>query len=165
MKTLDYNNIKFKRSESGVLNVTLEEGKTIKNIHCVPLFPFSDTKNFISIVCKKGSEFEEIGIIKHFKKLSSVQQNFVREDIKFRYFIPEITNIKRIKQIYSLWEWDVVTDRGEKSFYLKDRRENITIKDDSRIIIITDIEKCRYKITYYNELPTKARIELDRVLL
>lgn len=164
MKILDYNNVKFKRSESGALNITLEDGKRIRDVHCIPMFPFSDPEDFISIVCKKGSEFEEIGIIKHFKKLSSAQQNFVREDIKFRYFIPEITDIKRIKQTYSLWEWDVVTDRGEKRFYLRDRREIFFLKDDGRIII-TDVEKCRYKITRHNKLPAKARIELDRVLL
>lgn len=164
MKILNHDRVKFERSDSGALNITLEDEKTIKDVHCIPLFPFSDPEDFISIVCKKGSEFEEIGIIKHFKKLPSAQQNFVREDIKLRYFIPEITDIKRIKQTYGIWEWDVVTDRGKKRFYLRDRRENITIKDDGRIII-TDIEKCRYKITRYNKIPTKARIELDRVLL
>jgi len=164
MKLLDHNKVTFKRSESGALDITLEDGKRIRDVHCIPMFPFSDPENFVSVVCKKGSKFEEIGIIKHFKKLPSAQQDFVREDIKFRYFIPEITDIKRIKQAYSFWEWDVVTDRGEKRFHLRDRRENITIKDDG-MIIITDIEKCRYKIIRYNKLPTKARIELDRVLL
>ena len=164
MNILDYNKVKFKRSQSGALNITLEGGEKIKDVNCIPMFPFSDPENFISIVCKKGSEFEEIGIVKHLKKLSLAQQNFIREYIRFRYFTPEITDIKRIKQTYSLWEWDVVTDRGEKRFYLRDRRENIIIKNDSKIIIF-DIEKCRYKITRYSKLPANARIELDRVLL
>ena len=164
MKILDHNKIRFEMSESGTLNITLENKKVIEKVCCIPMFPFSDADNFISVVCEKGSEFEEIGIIRHFKELPSDQQKLVRENIKFRYFVPEITDIKKIRDAHGLWEWDVVTDRGEKSFYLRDTRENITIKDDGRIIV-TDIEKCRYKITGYRELPAKARVELDRVLL
>ncbi len=164
MTLLDHNEIRFERLESGALNITLENKRVIENVYCIPMFPFSDSDNFISVVRKKGSEFEEIGIIKHFKKLSLDQQNLVRENIKFRYFVPEITDIKKIKHTHRLWELDVVTDRGEKRFYVRHRRENVTIKDDDRIII-TDIEKCRYKITRYKKLPQKAQIELDRILL
>ncbi len=164
MNMLDHNKIKFEKSETGALNIVLEDKKVIERVHCIPMFPFSDHDNFVSIACKKGSEFEEVGIIKHLKEISSLQQNLIREDMKFRYFIPEIIDIKSIKETKGIWACEVVTDRGEKTFYIRDRRENITIKDDSRIII-TDIEKCRYKITCYNKLSTKARMELDRILL
>jgi len=163
MNILDPDRIKFEKSETGMLNL-IEDNRVIKGVHCISMFPLSDEANFISIVHRKGSELEEIGIIKHLKELSADQQDLVREDMRFRYFIPEITDIKKIKEAHGLWEWDVTTDRGEKIFYLKDRRENITVKDDRRILI-TDIGKCRYKISHYDRLPPKARNELDKVLL
>lgn len=164
MNILDPDKIKFEKSKTGMLNIIFENKKVISRVHCIPMFPFSDTNNFISVAHKKGSEFEEIGIIKHLNELSPPQQNLVKEDMKFSYFVPEITDIKRIKRMHGLWEWDVVTDRGEKVFYLGDRRESIVIKDGRRIII-TDIEKCRYKITRYKKLPAKAQIELEKMLL
>lgn len=164
MDILSHDKIRFEKSESGALNITFEDERVIENVYCVPLFPFSDTDNFISVVRKKGREFEEIGIITHFKELSPLQRKLVRENIKFRYFIPEITDIKKIKARHRLWKFDVVTDRGEKIFYVRHTRENVTVKDDGRIII-TDIEKCRYTIPRYKKLPGRARIELDRILL
>ena len=155
MNIFDAGKIKLERARYGGLKIKLENGRVVENVHCIPMFPFSDADNFISIVSRKGSEFEEIGIIKHFRKLPPDQQNLVREDIKFRYFVPEINDIKKMRVEDRLWECQVVTDRGEKTFYVRGRRENITIKDDGRIII-TDIEKCRYKVTRYNKLPPKA---------
>ncbi len=164
MDILSHDRIRFEKSKSGALNITLEDERVIENVHCVLLFPFSDTDNFVSVVRKKGRESEEIGIITHFKEFSPLQRKLVEENIKFRYFIPEITDIKTIKAGHRLWKFDVVTDRGEKIFYVRHTRENVTVKDDGRIII-TDIEKCRYTISRYKKLPKRARMEFDRILL
>ena len=91
-------------------------------------------------------------------------QNIVKEDLQFRYFIPEIEEIKKIIHKHGLFEFYVTTNRGEKVFYLRNIRENIMVKDNNSIIF-TDIEKCRYKISSFDKLSVKSKGELDRVLL
>jgi hypothetical protein len=78
--------------------------------------------------------------------------------------VPEIKDINRITVRHGLYEWDVVTGRGEKKFSLRSIREHVAVNDEG-MIIITDLERCRYKITSSDRLPAKARAELDKVLL
>ncbi|MFH1074294.1 MAG: DUF1854 domain-containing protein [Candidatus Firestonebacteria bacterium] len=133
-------------------------------IGLILLFPFTDTENYISAVIRKGSEYKEIGIIEHLQNLPGKLRSLVKEDLKFRYFLPEIRDIIAITTQYWYHEFDVITDRGEKKFYLRNLREGVRFKTDSSIVI-TDMEKNRYKIPDYNLLPAKARAELDRILL
>ena len=57
-----------------------------------------------------------------------------------------------------------MTDKGEKTFFVQDVKENVIIRE-SGLIVITDIEKCKYQIRDYRKLPTKARVELEQTLL
>jgi len=136
----------------------------VEDIHCLRLFPLSEPDTFISVVHHENGQLREIGVIRKLKELTSEQQRLVREDIKLRYFVPEIEDINKITARHGLYEWDVVTGRGNKKFSLRSIRENITVNDEG-MIIITDLERCRYKITDSDKLPVKARAELDKVLL
>ena len=54
--------------------------------------------------------------------------------------------------------------KGEKTFIVQDVKENVIIRD-AGLIVITDVDKCRYQIRDFRNLPTKARMELERTLL
>ena len=164
MNILNSTQIQFQKSKTGPLDLVLEDGSVVKDVHCVRMFPLSEPKTFISVVHREDGQLREIGIITKLKELSSEQQRLVQDDIKMRYFVPEIQGINKITSRHGLYEWDVVTGRGSKKFLLRNVRENITVNDEGTIII-TDLERCRYKITDSNKLPAKARIELDKVLL
>ncbi len=164
MKLLDAKKLKFRRTESGTLDLTREDGSVVENVHCIPLFPLSAGESYISVAFRKGSELEEIGVIRHVRDLPSEQQKLVREDIRFRYFVPEITDVKKVQRSIGSWEFEVTTDRGERTFILRHRRENIRVKDNGQIMI-TDVEKCRYRIPDRGKLSSRAMAELDKVLL
>lgn len=146
------------------INLVRQDKRVFKNIHFVLLFPFTDLENYISAVIKKENEYTEAGIIQHLKDLPLPAQKIIREDLKFRYFIPEIKDIRKITSKHGIREFDVMTDRGKKIFYLRNVRENLKLNDDNSIVM-NDIEKCRYKISNYLKLSAKAREELDRILL
>lgn len=163
MDFLDVKKIRLEKTETGFLNAVHEDGSVTESVHCVPLFPLSDPEGYVSIVFKKSRDFEEVGVIRSLKELSQSQRELAREDIRFRYFIPEIEDVKKVGWKHGLYEWDVVTERGEKVFYLMNRRQNMSITEDG-IIVITDVEKCRYRITDHTKLPPRARAELEKVL-
>jgi len=164
MNILDPEKIKIEKDPKGSLVLTAGYGKKYQRVNFILLFPFTDTENYISAVVRKGSEYNEIGIIEHLKDLPSKIRALVKEDLKFRYFVPEIKDIKTVTTKYWYHEFDVITDRGRKKFYLRNVREGVRFKTDNSIVI-TDMEKNRYKITNYKHLSIKARAELDRILL
>ncbi|OGF47416.1 MAG: hypothetical protein A2452_02725 [Candidatus Firestonebacteria bacterium RIFOXYC2_FULL_39_67] len=164
MNILDPKKIKIEKDLKGSLVLNAGDGKKYQRVSFILLFPFTDTENYISAVIKNGAEYNEIGIIEHIKDLPGKIRGFVKEDLKLRYFVPEIRDIRSIATKYWFHEFDVITDRGEKKFYLRNVREGVRFKTDSSIVI-TDMEKNRYKIPDYRRLSSKARTELDRILL
>ena len=98
MYMLDPYKIKIEKNEKNLLTLTTQDGKIYNKINFLLLFPFTDQENYVSAVIRKGSEYTEIGIIKHLKNLPKNMYKYVREDLKLRYFVPEIKDIKSIKE-------------------------------------------------------------------
>lgn len=163
MKTLEPENIEFRQSAGGRLDAILDDGTVVENVQCLSLFPLRDPENSISVAHGRGNERRELGIIKHLTDFPMPQQELVRKDIRFRYFLPEITDIRKIVNSAGIDEWHVVTDRGEKIFYLSGRKENITVSNDG-MILITDMDKCRYRISSTHKLSPTARSILERAI-
>ncbi len=164
MNLLNPKKIRIEKKADGSITLTREDGKAFKNVHFLLLFPFTDLENFISAIVKKGTDQEQIGIISRLKDLPSSAEQVVREDLNKRYFIPEIKSIDRILDKYWFFEVHAVTDRGRKKFFLGSTRESIRFKADSSMVL-TDMEKCRYKITRFEKMPAKSRAELERILM
>ena len=78
-------------------------------------------------------------------------------------FVPEITDVIRTAQTKNLDEWEVTTDRGPKTFYVKDRRDNVVFKHGATLVMITDIDGCRYRRPAKPERLKKAWLMLESV--
>lgn len=154
----------FERSANGFLNLKLKNQENYEKVECIPLFPFSKPDSYVSVSIRKDKELVEIAVIKELKILSSEQRNLVQEDIDFRYFTPEILEIKQIMVKHGIYQWDVVTDKGEKTFFVRDIKENISFRENG-LMIISDFDKCRYQIRDYQKLSAKSQKELNQTLL
>jgi hypothetical protein len=154
----------FEKKHSGMLIMTADDGKLYERVFFTYLFPFSYPGSYISVSYITDTAPEEIGIIKEIHGFSVEQRKLIESEIKSRYFIPEITDIKKILVVSGIYECNVVTDRGEKTFLLTNLGENVYSKDDGNIII-TDMEHCRYRIVSVKRLPVKAQWEFDKILI
>ena len=164
MKILNPGELNFEKAENGFLRLKLSNGTIYERVECHPLFPLSEPGAYIAISKRNDSDVEEIGIIKSLDKLSAKQRSLVEREIQFRHFSPEIIGITKITSKYGVDHWEVMTDKGDKTFIVQDVKENVMIRE-SELIVITDIDKCRYQIRDYRKLPSKARMELERTLL
>lgn len=164
MKLLNPDELNFEQGANGFLRLTLKGENVFELVECTPLFPLTQLDAYVSVSTRNDAGSEEIGIIKNLKELPSDQQRLVKDEIQFRYFSPEIIDIKKITSKYGVNEWHVVTDKGEKTFFIQDVKENVIIHE-SGLIAITDIDKCRFQIRDYRTLPAKARLELEQALL
>ncbi|MCU0646116.1 MAG: DUF1854 domain-containing protein [bacterium] len=164
MKILNPDELNFEQGENGFLRLKLTDEKVFELVECTPLFPLTQIDEYISVSTRNDNGSEEIGIIKNLRDLPSDQQRLVKDEIQFRYFSPDIIDIKKITSKYGVNEWQVVTDKGDKTFFVQDVKENVIIRE-SGLIVITDIDKCRFQIRDYRTLPSKARLELEQTLL
>ena len=164
MNTLDALIVSVEQSAGGAVLVRLAGGQEFRDVAFVQLFPHSDPKRYISVRQKQGAEYSEIGIIGDLMALPENAQNMVLEDIRLRYFVPGIIEIASITTRRGADAWIVETDRGHASFTVRERSENVTTTDQG-IVLVTDTDKCRYKIADIRALPLKSRILLERVLM
>jgi len=169
MKILTKDDIRFEKSETGVLNCRLKDGTVHDHLHCITLFPLTLPEQFISVIKEIDQEIEEIGIITGLDEFDEEQIQLVRHAMDERYFVPEILDISRLKtkQVirgHGFDEWEISTDRGRKIMYLFNPRENMSV-NNAGVVIITDIEKNRYKISDLEKLPQGARTLLEEITM
>ncbi len=156
--------IKFERDPAGHLNCRLADGTFYEQVHCVSLFPLSMPEQFVSVVKEVEQELEEIGVLTGLEKFPSEQRQIIRLAISERYFVPEILDIKRLDRRHGIFEWEVITDRGEKIFYQINPKESMTFNNVG-VLLVSDIEKCRFKIGNLEKLPPRAMGFIEQILL
>jgi hypothetical protein len=166
VKLLDTKTLRFSSNGPGFLSLSCGREKNFPTVRCVSLFPISDPHRLISIQAARdeSGRYEEVGILADLADLAPPYQRLVAEDIRYRYFVPEILHILKIAKKRGVESWRVVTDRGGKTFSVIDKHENIVMTDGG-IIFIIDVDRFRYKITDYRALPAQSRGLLDKVLL
>lgn len=164
MNILTRDNITFVKGPSGCLDATYCDAGTFHNVRCVPLFPLSDREGYVSVLRRREKEYEELGIIKDIGLFPKAQHDLVMDDLRFRYFVPEITEIRKVTKRSGLEEWDVATDKGDRIISIRDRKESVTLTDPG-IVFVTDADKCRYKITDYRAMKEKSRVLVERMLM
>ncbi|NQU40870.1 MAG: DUF1854 domain-containing protein [Lentisphaerae bacterium] len=163
MNELDPKQVIFATSDEGELGLTLADGTRHTPIQCSCLFPLSDPEHYISIQQGDDKHHPEIGIIKDLSALLPEQRQLIDQDLKHQHFLPEILSIEDIRGLHGIDEWCVTTDRGPITFFVSGRKSSIVLTNDN-LLLVTDIEKCRYRITDYTTLPLRARQMLERAL-
>lgn len=160
---LDPAQANFRRNPAGTLDLTAA-GTTTTEVSCVPMFPLRDPERLISIVKTGEHGFEEVAVVQELRALPPDQQSLVRDQIRFRCFVPVILDVLAITLVADYFELELLTDRGPVTILVENPRESLTVTDDG-IMIITDLEKCRYRIGNLAALPLRARLQLEKILL
>jgi len=126
------------------------------------MFPISDPESFIAVMERKEKgRDEEIGVIHHLADLSHGQKDLVINDLKLAHFLPEITEVKSVRSASEGDKWDVITDRGPRTFTVKSPRENTAVTVEG-VTIVTDEHRMRYRITNIPALDRKSQAELQK---
>jgi hypothetical protein len=163
MNLFDPTQITFSSSTEGELRLQLADGSLHAPVQCRRLFPLTDPDHYISVQRPDDKEEPEIGILKQLADLPSDQRRLVTDDLQHQHFLPEITDIVDIVTLHGMDEWSVVTDRGPITFFVSGRKESMAVTPEN-LLLVTDIEKCRYRVTDYTTLTPRARLLLDRTL-
>jgi hypothetical protein len=154
--SVETDEVTVRRPETGK-NVVLEVNGTRHEIgRIASAFPISSALEAVAFFDTNG---EEIGIMKHAYALDEESRNILREELEKAYFMPRIQRIISTRESLGVEEWVVVTDKGERSFEVRDARRNVRKISETRVII-KDVDGNRYEIPHWQELDRNSLAQL-----
>lgn len=158
LRFLTKENAKFQRTKGGFVSLTYAD-KTYDRVNVYRTFPVSEPDAYISIR-EAGEKAREIGVVEHLDKLDKDQAEMLREQLKLRYFTPEITKVIDIKTEYGYGYFNVVTNFGACRFTIHNGGGAVVSLTDTRIMI-TDLDGNRFEIPDITKLSAGERKKLD----
>jgi hypothetical protein len=97
------------------------------------------------------------------ESLDGVSRAVAERELEMRYFLPRIESVPWIKGLFGYWYWRVATDRGPRSFVLKDPRHSIVhVTDDNWVL--KDASGGRYEIPSLARLDPRSRARILAIL-
>lgn len=143
-------NCEFYRTKGGFLGVKTG-GVDLGQAGAYRMFPITHGDIYISI---RDKDLKEIGVIKELGALSAASRALVDEELARRYFVPEITQVKNVKEEFAYTYWDTETTAGPKNFIVFDMGNSLVPLVGNSVMLI-DVDGNRYKISDINTLAEK----------
>ena len=149
-------NYRIEKEENNLVTLTLPAGESIYRLEPRRLFPVSSADKYITLLDEDG---DEAAIIKDLSDLSPESREVIRYSIDDYYLVPKIIRIISTGEKYGTLRWTVETDRGIKSFDIRNRNHDIKVFKDGRVRV-RDSDDNRYTIDNYHELDPHSRARL-----
>jgi len=161
---LDPETAEFYATEGGFTGLR-HGGADYPHITLKRSLPVGRPMDYVSVY---DAENNEIAIIKHIWELSPEQRRIAEDELATRYYCPEITEIKSVKDKlgYVYIELLLKTRDGgshTRSCAVKDVSRNIRMLGDKGLIIF-DVEGNRYTVKELGKLDRKSLKRLDPFL-
>ncbi|MEO7453793.1 MAG: DUF1854 domain-containing protein [Fimbriimonadales bacterium] len=116
-------------------------------------FPLTHSDSFIAVFDGEGNE---IGIIPDLAGLETESRKAIDEELDAFYFTPAIERIKSLKAEASMWKWEVDTQRGLATFYLRGVRDSVHEVAPGRWQVFS-VDGQRYEITNLDGLDQRSQ--------
>mgnify|MGYP005761183167 FL=1 len=145
-------------SRNGLLWLTLD-GKETRVILCRE-FPFDCLWEYISVL---DEEHRELGIIRSTGLFAGETRELLENELRRRYYAPEVLRILSVKERYGFSYWKVQTPEGEVRFTLHDTYRSIQRVDAGRIVF-SDVNGNRFEIPDVGKLDAKSQRRLELYL-
>jgi hypothetical protein len=156
IRYLDPRKLKAEVDAFGRLRVTLEGGEVHERVQVACAFPTSRPGQYVVF---QTSEGQQIGLVADPGGLSPSSRRALEEMLALVYCVPIIQRIVTVKSQHGATTWEVETDRGPVTVFVKDRSE-IRRLPGSRVLF-TDVHGMRYEIEDERALDDRSRGLLD----
>lgn len=136
---------RFYKTESG-LTALEYDGTDCGRVTVMRMLPFRYEEEYLSVRTQHGERAgkdTEIGLIRRLSDLPENQRGIVRDELKRRYFMPEVLKVNDVSEEYGHSTWKVETDAGEREFTVNDLSVNL-LKTGGNRVILTDLFGNRY---------------------
>jgi len=153
LNILDPKQIKITIHKESALRLEAE-GKVYENLSPAKPFPITSPEY---VIFRDGNG-ADMCVVRDINELDEDSKRSLRSVLDKVYFIPKIVKIERIETSGDEFEWDIVTDKGPRTFRTRGRMSIIPVGDR---IIITDVNDNVYEIVDVYKLDSKSRREIE----
>ena len=143
----------LEKFENNLVTLTLAGGEKFEALEPRRLFPVSRPTSYISLISTEG---KEIAVVREISDLAPDSLAVIRESLDDYYLVPRITKIISKAEKYGTLRWTVETDRGIKSFDIRNRNHDIKLYPSGKVRV-RDSDDNRYTIENYLELDPHSR--------
>lgn len=143
------------RNENNLVDLRLDGGESYEGLEPRRLFPVRMADKFITLLSEEG----EVAVIRDLSELSPESRAVIRESLEDYYLVPTITRIISAADKYGTLRWTVETDRGIRSFDIRNQNHDIRISKDGKVRV-RDADDNRYVIPDYKKLDPHSRAKL-----
>lgn len=143
----------FEEAPDGTLRVTLEGRKCALRVEARCAFALTHPEE--QIVLRDGAE-KEVGVLRSLAEVPQPAQQWLRDQLERRYFLPQVRAIHGIVERFGSSVWDLDTDRGRIIVSTRQMHEALQEIEPGRFLI-TDAESNRYEIKDLQTLDEKSR--------
>lgn len=154
---INRDNAVFSATDGGFISLDFD-GRHYDRVLIFRSFPFSDAGKFLSVRETVGRN-DEIGIIRDINDVDEPTRKLIESELKLRYFVPKIRNIRGVRTEHGFSTFYVITDYGQMKFIIRSSGDSVTRLSDTRIIF-TDIDGNRYEVENIEKL---SALELKRI--
>ncbi|SEP14667.1 DUF1854 domain-containing protein [Paenibacillus sp. OV219] len=150
IKYLTHDNAVFTRTEGQMLVVKVDDEEHAGvYVHCS--FPHTNRSIYLSV---RTIENKEIGMIRSLDEFPEEMAKLLEEQVRIRYFAPEITKVVRVKEEFGYAYWEAETTAGICRFTVRGGGGNTKLITATRLLI-TDVDGNRFVIPDLSSLSDK----------
>ena len=157
---LDPASVRLIRDGSGWLRLEIREDRCYLDVKAVRALPLSDPERYLGFLNAKD---RVIGLVEDPSKLDPDTRRIAQEEVASRYFEPEITKIRDMKEEFGVVYCDVETNMGRRQFMVKGIRDAALDLGDGKVLIV-DVDGNRFVVLDWPRLDPKSRRFLERVI-
>ena len=143
-------------NENNLVDLILQNGDEYQGLEPRRLFPVSSLNTYVTLIDNEG---REIALIRNLNELEEKARAVVQASLDDYYLVPHVLRIISIDEKYGTLRWTVETDRGIKSFDIRNRNHDIKVYRDGRVRV-RDSDDNRYVIDDYRTLDAQSRAKL-----
>ena len=124
------------------------------------IFPLSHEDKFLSVQESGGAE---VGVLKTLDGIDQESKQAIVAEFDRRYYTPKIDRIKSLVQEAGMWKFDVMTQRGDKQFFVRNWRDSAFEMNPGRWHILS-VDGGRYEIVDLARLDESSQKLLELLL-
>ena len=151
---------------SATVRLTIENApdgaadRSYRSVRIARAFPFSDPDRYIGL---RDAADKDIGMLQTLTGIDDTSRAIIAEELERRYFLPTWKRTIRIKEDHGVIEWEIETDRGVRTFALRNIKDSIQHLSASRVLV-SDPDGNRFEIADTNALDARAWDHLSKAL-
>ncbi len=160
VKWLDAVDVRLFRGDAGHVRATVRGDRSVVRPALLRAFPITAPDRLIELREEQG---DSVGMLRDLSGLDETSRELAEESLRERYLVPVVSEVRGLRRELGTWVWDVVTDRGERTFMMKSPRDDIR-RLPGGLLRVKDIDGNSFEIASLDALDVHSRQLLDKVV-